>query len=650
MVRRLSRMTSTDKLCVALALVVVLACLFAYGRSLDGPLFFDDVPNLTDNTLLKIDGRDFDDWRVAAINSESGLFQRPVAMLTFAANYVIAGDFFPSSLKGTNLAVHLMIGVLIYFLCKTLLQAPVLSGSGLGNSHILAMAASAIWLLHPLHVSTVLYAIQRMAQLSTLFTLLGILVYARYRLRWAEAGAATGELIAAGVWLILVAFLAVLSKENGALLVWLIVVVEVTLFGGMWNGRRSSKLYKASCVVLLAPVIMVALMLLCFPETLAARYSGREFSLQERLYTQGRVLWQYLGWILLPNVTSLGFFHDDIPKSHGLLSPYTTAVALVAWLGVLATALALRKVYPLLLFALLFYLVAHSMESTIIPLEMVFEHRNYLPSVGISLLMAVAVYQLAARFKGLRFRFALGIVLGLLFAQLLIRTNAWTDAMTLAHFNVINHPASPRANFFYGNELFEKFALAELQGLTAEEQKALAVGARHYFVRSHELDDRSFAPLVMLYQLDTLHFPALAEENNWLAKLEELAETKRLQASDRTALGALVDFSLSYPAGADRVRVGDLVDNLAVRFPRRMDLVTLQYRLKVSERGVDREALRNLLQDAVQTSPRNRQLYAYLIQYHGSDDTAATYEYIKNWMQLDTHRRELQLIRRIVEN
>jgi hypothetical protein len=112
-VRRLSGLASSDKWCGSVALLVVFACLFAYGQSLNGPLFFDDIPNLTNNTLLKIDGKDFDYWRVAAVSSDAGLFQRPISMLTFAANYVFAGDFYSLPLKATNLAIHLMIGVLI---------------------------------------------------------------------------------------------------------------------------------------------------------------------------------------------------------------------------------------------------------------------------------------------------------------------------------------------------------------------------------------------------------------------------------------------------------------------------------------------------------------------------------------------------------
>ena len=71
-----------------------------------------------------------------------------------------------------------------------------------------------MWLFHPLHVSTVLYVVQRMAQLSSLFVVLGLFVYCRYRLRWAESGSSAGELVTAALWLLLITLAAVLAKEN----------------------------------------------------------------------------------------------------------------------------------------------------------------------------------------------------------------------------------------------------------------------------------------------------------------------------------------------------------------------------------------------------------------------------------------------------
>ncbi len=110
-----------DKGTYALAFIALLACLVAYSVALTGPLFFDDIPNLLANQLVQIGGRQFDDWRVAALSSDSGLFYRPIAMLTFALNHVLTGSFSAISLKGTNLAIHCLNAGFIYFLAQLLL-------------------------------------------------------------------------------------------------------------------------------------------------------------------------------------------------------------------------------------------------------------------------------------------------------------------------------------------------------------------------------------------------------------------------------------------------------------------------------------------------------------------------------------------------
>ena len=84
-------------------LLAALFCVLAYGIALNGPLFFDDLSNITENPQLRIDGRTFDLWREAVLSSDAGLFYRPVAMLTFALNFVIEGQWSPLGLKLTNL-------------------------------------------------------------------------------------------------------------------------------------------------------------------------------------------------------------------------------------------------------------------------------------------------------------------------------------------------------------------------------------------------------------------------------------------------------------------------------------------------------------------------------------------------------------------
>jgi protein O-mannosyl-transferase len=634
------------------AIAVVLACVLAYALALNGPLFFDDVPNLTENPRVQIDGMVFDDWRVAALSSHTRNSIRPVAMLTFAVNHAVEGAFSPLGLKAVNLAVHLTIGALLYFFAQAVLSTPALRPHGLTafDRSAVALIAVSLWLLHPIHVSTVLYAVQRMAQLSALFTLAGLLVFIRYRQRWAQEGARTGELIAAFLWLVLLGLFAVLSKENGALLPWLVAVTEVTLFRGLWRGQTNVSLQRFGYLLILLPLVLIIGVASLAPELLPGSYAGREFTLQERLLTQSRALWQYLSWLLLPNVLDMGFFHDDIPLSRGLMSPFTTGLSILAWLTVIFGCLLGHRRYPLAAFALLFYLVAHSLESSVLPLEMVFEHRNYLPSIGLAILVAVGIVRGAARVQGLRLRALVGAVLVVLLALLVVRTNAWRDELTLAEFEVINHPQSARANFQYANALFKRLKQSQTLGLDEQEKMALAVTSRRHFERMHTINEREFAALVALYQLDTQFFPGLAEQNDWLGTMEELARTRRLQSSDRTALAALGKYSLTPPGAAGRDRVANMLDQLGERFPKNIDIFGIRYELAAGGGAEGKAAFHADLLRMAQLNPQSQQAAAYVAEYHGTDDLGATYQALLDWMQRDPYRRELPVIRGIFDN
>ncbi|MFT4520365.1 MAG: hypothetical protein ACI9JM_002768 [Halioglobus sp.] len=630
--------------------VVLLICVLVYGVALNGPLFFDDIPNLVENDLARVSGSSFDDWRRASISSTSGYLHRPITMFTFAANYVAAGDFTSFSLKTTNLGIHLLLGALCYWFTLLLLTAPVIAArSNPGQRAMVALIAASIWLLHPIHVSTVLYAVQRMAQLSTVFTVAGLILFLRYRLRWAEVGATAGELMAAALWLGILGFIAVLSKENGALLPWLIAVIEVTLFGGAWAGRERRDLRSLGWLLLILPLLAVLLLYVFLPETLIGRYGSREFSPEERLLTQGRVLWQYLSWLLVPNILDMGFFHDDIPLSRSFWMPLTTGLSLFAWLAVLIAGVLLRQRFPLFAFALLFYLVAHSMESSILPLEMVFEHRNYLPSVGVFIFVGAGLVWLANRVAWLQAGPALVIIVVLLASLLWVRTDAWSDELKLARFNVVNHPQSPRANFFYANAQFKRFQSSRELGLSDDEVRALVVTARIYYERMHAFDERDFAALVMLYQLDALRFPVLAEQNNWLSVMEELSKTRRLQPSDRAALGALVGVAMSPVGKEDAGRIAVMLEGLLEKNPQRMDLLSQYYRL-LDNQEVGGERLQNALERSNSLNPNNRKAAAYLAQYYGNQDLARTYEAVREWLRRDVKRKEIAVIRAIFED
>lgn len=627
-----------------------LLCFALYLPALGGPLFFDDVPNLVDNTSLQLDGLSFDQWRTAALSSSAGQAERFVPMLTFAANAVLGGGVEAWSIKFTNLLIHVGCAWLIFLLALAVQRSPAVAElSPITQPRFFALVAALLWLLHPLHVSTVMYGVQRMAQLSTLFTLAGLLVYMHYRLRWATAGATAEHCAAAALWLGLLLFLAVFSKENGVLLPWLVMTLEVTLMRSRWAGQPNRLIQLASWVLLVLPIVLLLAFSLASPEWLQQRYSGREFTLEERVLTQGRVLWHYVGWLLTPHVTNLGFFHDDIAVSRGLFSPATTLLALLAWAATLISAVALRQRVPLFTLAVLFFLCAHALESTVVPLEMAYEHRNYLPGIGVLLLVSYLLVMPVGRF-GSQYAAMPAVLLVLALAVMLgIRSYAWRDDIALARFNVVNHPESPRANFYYANALYARYQGMANDAVPAEERVPFAVGAREYYLAMHKLDSRDLAGLVMLYLLDARHFPGLAAENQWLATIEAVAQSRRLQRSDITALSALVTHVLQPAGEGDRARVKTLLEQQRARRPGNSSLLAQYYRLLAPGDASDRAQLQVALERFLERTPHNRKAAAYLAQFYGQEDLALTYSAVARWLSNDRKREEIDQIHAVFQ-
>lgn len=627
-----------------LAGLIILACGAIYWPGLSGPLLFDDRPALTANELVKIDGSVFDEWRTAALSSDSGPLRRPLSMLTFAANHVASGGFVPAHVKATNLVIHLAIAILLYLLLEAVIASLRLVPDAAAR-RLLALTAAGIWLLHPLNVSTVLYAVQRMAQLSALFVVVGLLVFMRYRQRWADVGASVGEVLAAGLWLILLTVLAALSKESGALLPWLLVVLEVCIFRGAWAGQANRRLRYAGLVLLLLPIGLVFVLLTLAPASLIGGYAGREFTLEERLLTQPRLLWRYLGWIVLPNINDMGFQHDDIALSTGLLAPFTTLLALLGWVLLLVAAFLLRCRYPLLLLAALFFLVGHSMESSLIPLEMVYEHRNYLPSTLVCLVMAAVIVLPASRNKKLSVWYPVAGAITIVGLLLFIRVHAWSDELTLSRTNLDQHPESSRSNYFYANALLRHYRRADERALSDSEKSESLLLSRHYFERMYQTNNRDVAALVMLFYLDTAYFPQLRDQVDWLAQLEELLATRRLQPSDWNALDVLFELLGEGAHVASEERVMDMLDRLSERYPRTVRVLHYRYQYLLAM-NAEPAALTPLLEQAQLLSPRASWIYPALLHEQAREqDVAGMYESARRWLLHDPERYRVNQIK-----
>lgn len=428
-----------------------------YWPGLSGAFLFDDIPNL--ETLGLHGGvKDWESFLAYVTGGFSGPTGRPISLLTFLidANNWPAD---PYSFKRTNLFLHLANGTLVFLLILQVLSFLPLNSTRRPRAALwIAGFCAAAWMLHPYLVSTTLYVVQRMAMLSAFFCFAGLIAYLHGR-RLTTRAPVSGYLWMSGA-VGLGTVLATFSKENGAVLVLLILALEVTVLRASPICPSLDRRWK--WIFLYLPALALALYLLRVPFTVGwfSDYGGRDFSPYERILTQFRVLVSYIhGWFV-PTPYSDGLYHDTTEVSRGLLTPITTIFSALVLLGVTLVAWFKRSSWPLFSLAVLFFLAAQAIESTFIGLELKFEHRMYLSSVFLLVPLAHAVYtRLEPRANGTLAVLALGICAGFTY----LAADLWGDHQELVMVWAEREPQSARA----------QIEAAQMLYLTGREQASM---------------------------------------------------------------------------------------------------------------------------------------------------------------------------------
>jgi len=471
---------------VIFCLVLVLT-FFVYLPGLSGPLVLDDYPQL--DPILESAGTA--SWHSGAV-SKSGILGRPVAMLSFIANAAASGANF-WWWKFTNLAIHLLCGVLVFALTARILS--VRAAGQRGDQYFWALLVAALWLLHPLQVSTVLYTVQRMTQLSTLFILSGLLAYFLGRERQL-AGQSHGW-----AWIVLafaICFpLAAFSKETGLLFPVYTLLLEALFFGFKGNHAVRRFLGAFYVVGLVLPAVAgTAFLLADFDQLVRHGYDVRSFTLYERVITQFRVLIYYLYEILLPHQGNLGFLHDDFAVSTGLWSPPGTIVSLLALLGLLCLGWALRAANSVAAFGIFFFFAAHLLESTFFPLELMFEHRNYLAIYGIILTLCSLARFFVPRIVTLTLAVVAIAALG---SVVIAYVDLWSSHQKMFSQMALIHPDSPRLRITLASDYAEagkydlaRAVLSDLAGAGFDLQRAYIDCRQHGQLAATQLKQITF--------------------------------------------------------------------------------------------------------------------------------------------------------------
>jgi len=439
--------------------ILGIAVALTYGHTLDAPFNFDGLGQIKANPVI----RHLDDLRALWRYSP----QRIVGFFSFALNY----HFHQLDVAGyhlVNISIHLLAAGAMFWLLRGLLRSPAATSGVDGLQAVwLPLLAALLFAVHPLQTQAVTYIVQRFESLAALFYIGALACYVQARLeaiplrRWSF-----------GVVAVLAAGLAFFTKQNSATLPLAILLVEVIFFTS--SPRRA--LVKVTITGLAMTVIFVVLATIVrhSPPSLADLDSltreTRDISRWHYLATQLLVLFIYIKLFFLP----WGLHPDyDLPLAESLLA-WPVPLAAVLHLAVICLAAARVRRFPIPAFGILFYYLAHLVTSSIIPIrDVVFEHRTYLPNLGLGVAVAWSLLALAAKMRMPR-RFAVVIVclLAILATLTVMRNNVWRDPLALWQDGAERAPDSPRVHLNLGNVLQER---GDLTGAIDQYEQAVAV-------------------------------------------------------------------------------------------------------------------------------------------------------------------------------
>ena len=429
--------------------IIAVLCSIIYSNTLNVPFVFDDLDNILDNRHIRLTGLDLAGLYEAAFKSLHPA--RPLANISFALNYYF-GKYEVTGYHLVNIAIHLINGILVYFLVlltfrqlhktrdNTDKQIPEFSIA------LVSLFAASIFVAHPVQVQSVTYIVQRMNSLAAMFYFLALLLFITGRLAEIKSRRLLLWSGCLGSWV-----LALGCKQTAATLPLIILLYEWFFFQDLnreWIRKNAGYLVGTALLLVFISVVYLGDDPL---ERILASYKYREFTIGERLLTQSRVIVYYLSLLIVPAPSRLNLL-PDFTLSHSLFDPLTTFLSLLVLAGLIISAICFARQQRLISFCIFWFFINLGIESSVIGLEIIFEHRLYLPMFA----FAMAAGYLVSIFPSERlilYSSCMLVIIIVLGTATYSRNKAWTGVVTLWADVVSKNPHSYRAHYNLGKSL-----------------------------------------------------------------------------------------------------------------------------------------------------------------------------------------------------
>ena len=428
-----------------------------YSNSFQGDWHFDDYGNVLQNKHIQIKSFSWDEIWECIHGIDQNRIIRPLSYLSLALNYYFNGlDVFGYHV--VNFIIHYLSSLFLFLFIYNTLQLPLIRNRYENIAYPVALLATFLWAIHPVFVTSVTYIVQRMASMSGMFYILSMYLYLK-----ARTTEKTKFPVVFFVGCTLTGFAAILSKENAVMLPVSIILFDLFLI----QGATKDNIIKFGKILIL-PLLLITVLGLIYTggfSNILDGYSGRDFSLTQRLLTEPRVILFYLSLLFYPLGSRLTLLYD-IEVSRSFFQPWTTLPAILMILIIIFFAFFMARKRPLLSFCIFFFFINHLIEGSFIPLELIYEHRNYIPAMLLFIPVADFIIFTLDHFsykKTIQFACIIGVIVILTgLGDITYRRNSifihdeslWLD--NINKYNNLSRPYLNLGNIYFSVNLYEK--------------------------------------------------------------------------------------------------------------------------------------------------------------------------------------------------
>ncbi len=403
-----------------------------YSNTFFSSWHLDDYPNIVRNSNLHLKSLDYNSLVKTFFAAPGGSdnFYRPVACFSFAINWFFVQDrVFIYHL--TNIFIHFISALFLFFSIILLFKTPNFKNIPLTSVYFTAFLSTVLWAINPVQTQAVTYIVQRMASLCAMFYIMGIFYYLKGRISKKIKNRLFYFFCCFTAF-----FLSLGSKENSASFPVSLILVELIFFSDFNSFKENKKFYASLSGFFLLFIFLTFFVFKFNPFSFIDGYKLRSFTLTQRLFTEPVVVIFYISQIFYPLSNRFSIEHD-FNISTSFFEPASTFFAILSILVFIFIGIVNIKKRPLLSFSILFFFLNHVIESTVIPLELVFEHRNYLPSMFIFVPVAfylkklIDFYEKKNRFVFIVIYVFIAVIVFSVSMSTYVRNMAWATEKTL---------------------------------------------------------------------------------------------------------------------------------------------------------------------------------------------------------------------------